>query len=98
MTDCTTMRQRIADLCRSLAARTGDGRFATAAAHLVGKRAGRPPIDDSKALAYARQLLKAGMVESVREACDATARLYASESYRAAMVDRLRRKLERATN
>jgi hypothetical protein len=92
MADALNARERLAELCRVFAARTGDGRLRTAAAILSGKKPGRRPIDDEKALAYVATLLKTGIAESEHDACERAAIVYAPAHQVETMRDRLRRK------
>lgn len=73
----------------------GDGRFATAAAHLRGNKAGRRKINDTAALAYAESLLATGVAKSVHDACLRSAVMYAPEHQVDTVRDRLRKKFGR---
>lgn len=86
------LRADTAALLEGFAMLFEDGRFATAAAHLRGNRGGRRPIDDGKALAYARRLLDTGFAKSAHEACQRAAILFAPAHHVEAMRDRLRKK------
>jgi hypothetical protein len=76
MQDTGAERARIAALAAELAKTTGDMRFSLAAGVLRGKRGGRPPADDTAALAFAESLIVAGLARSRNAACKRAASMY----------------------
>ncbi|MAW87524.1 MAG: hypothetical protein CMJ42_13460 [Phyllobacteriaceae bacterium] len=89
------LRADTADMLEVLARLFEDGRFATAAAHLRGKRPGRRQVDDGRALAFARGLLATGFARSPHDACRRAAILFAPSHQVETMRDRLRKKIGR---
>ena len=74
------LRDRLAEMAAEAEAEaeaTGDERFARAAGVLRGDPAGRRPVDDKAALAYAESLFDAGLVSSRNAACIQAAIRYA---------------------
>lgn len=94
--DCTKrLRSDTADMLDELSRVFEDGRFAAAASYLRGKRAGRRPVNDTKALSYARGLLATGIARSAYDACARAAIFYAPSHQVETMRDRLRKKFGR---
>lgn len=57
--------------------------------------AGRPPCDDQAALADVQEMLAAGRVKSIREACLAVAKVRADGADIDTMAERLRKKMRK---
>jgi len=72
------LRARIAKLMEKAGADDGDERWRRAAGVLRGKRAGRPAVDDTEALAYAVDLFNGGC--SKNKACIQTAIMYSPKT------------------
>jgi len=73
------LRARIAKLMDKEGADNGDERFRRAAGVLRGKRAGRPAVDDTEALAYAVDLVNGGC--SRNNACIQVAIMYSPKPH-----------------
>jgi len=90
------MRERLASILDRLHRSTNDDRYSRAAATLRGGHAGRPAIDDSEPLEFARAVIAAGVAKSHREASIRASRFYAgSTGEMQQMVERLRKKLQK---
>lgn len=89
------LRDRLATLCRETADLTGDTRFSTAAGILKGARPGRKPVDDKKALTYARSLMKTGVAKSPNAAAERAAAMYYPFDEEESAARRLRGKLKK---
>lgn len=87
------LRAANADFLDHLGGMFGDGRFRAAAALLRGRRAGRPPVDDASAVAYAEKLIRSGIAKSSNSAADMAAKVFSPPHYHSATKDRIRRKL-----
>ena len=92
------VRLALANYCGLMADLTEDGRWRSAAGMLIGKRAGRRPVNDDAALRYARALMAAGVARSTHRACLMAAQMYAPLHQVETVRDRLRKKLRRGLN
>lgn len=81
-----------AEALQSMAEETGDKAYARAARTLHQLTGGRPPIDDSKAIAEAVNLYETGAVPSMNRAFGRVARGLNPYGNRRATAERLRRK------
>lgn len=90
--DTRNLRARTASMLATWAEILEDERFSRAAGCLLGKRAGRRQVDDSKALAFVEHVLEEKIAQSRNQACRMAARVFAPSHQEQAMTKRLLRK------